>query len=284
MKLIIRVSAAIPFVAFFALCGAEAQDSPNADVLRALRDQIEMLSDRMNESPERERVREMEEHIRMLERQLEERAERPRERERIQDLEEHIRAMEEHIQMLERELQERAEHPPERGHIRELENHIRTLEREFGEGRRVPRGASRGPGRLPGSVTLVFSGGGVESTVTTAMPMYQLEGQHSEESHEIGESQQHEEIMFRAKGRVEVDARSGSIFVSCEGAFIYEEISSEEGESAAREGANIEFHASVLLQSGEEKVIASQGGHTLTVKATFQPFAPPRRAPPDRRR
>lgn len=235
MSLAIRLSAALAFAAFTGMCRAEAQQSPEAEMLREMREQIEMLSDRVNRPPERE----------------------------------HVRELQERIEMLERELRERNAPPPG------------AFPRP---GPRSPREAFRAPDRLPGTVTLEFNGGGVTASVSTATPMYQIQGHSLNQSHQQGEITEREELTLVAAGMVKIDSRTGSIFVACEGTFTFSFVSLDENETGESEEANIKFNASVHLQPGEVKALVSQGGHTLTVKASLQPLAPPRNAPPNRRR
>ena len=275
MNIVSKLLAAIVLAAAISFGPAEAQESPETS--RELREQVEILIDRINESRLGERIDELHERIETLERELQERIGHSEERE-------HMRELEGHIEMLERELEERAGHSPEAGHIRELQEHIRRLEGELGERRGTRPGEFRAPDWLPGTVTLEFNGGGVAVSVSTAMLRYKVQGHSLNQSHQHGEITKREEFTLVAAGMVEIDSRTGSIFVACEGTFTFNYVSLDDDETGESKESSIKFNASVRLQPGEVRALVSQGGRTLTVKATLQRLPPPGEAPPSRRR
>ena len=241
MSFLIRMFAAITLLASIAFCPAEAQQSPDADMLREMREQIEILSERINRSPERDRIRELEEHIEMLER-------------------------------------ERRQHPPGSDPGVDASPRGPKPGPKPGPRHRPPR--FRAPDRLEQSVTLEFKRGGAVASITTAQPMYRVEGHNTQEAHQNGETMKHEETAFHAAGMVELNEHMGTIFVSCEGTFVSSYNSTNGKEEGKHEETNLEFNASIRLRSGEEKKLVSQGGSTLTIKATLQPLTPPRKGPP----
>jgi hypothetical protein len=200
-----------------------------------------------------------------------------------------LREMREQIET----LSERINRPPESYRIRELEEHIEMLERERRQhpsnatpgvnasppgpqpGPRHRPGRFRAPGRLEQSVTLEFKRGRAVASITTAQPMYQVEGHHTQETHQNGEAMKHEEIAFHAAGMVELMDHMGTIFVSCEGFFVSSYNSTIVEEKRKHEETSLKFNASIRLRSGEEKTLVSQGGNVLTIKATLQPVSPP---------
>ncbi len=245
MSLLVRMFAAITLLASIAFCPAEAQQSPEADVLREMREQIEILSERINRSPERNRIRDLEEHIEMLER-------------------------------------ERRQHPPRSASGVNVNPPGPKSAPKPGPRNRPPR--FRAPDRLEQSVTLEFKRGGAVASITTAQPMYHVEGHNAQEARQNGETMKHEETAFHAAGMVELNEHLGTIFVSCEGTFVSSYNSTNGKEEGKHEEMNLKFNASIRLRSGEEKTLVSQEGIALTIKATLQPLTPPRKGPPAPRR